>query len=140
VFLQAKHTQKWEQISNTQSSTDTTNEDTISESDFRVTQNLNNKSRICGFGSEGLVMKEQLRRSTSARSSSVNNYDALEMAIRLNESVAKVAEDARQEELRRKIEAEVTHMLAGQFTRHLAETQAALEKKIQKQIKRGNRK
>jgi len=58
------------------------------------------------------------------------------MAIRLNESVAKAAEDAHQEELRRKIEAEVTQKLSDQFTRHLAESQVALEKKFQKQIKK----
>ena len=75
-------------------------------------------------------MKEQSRRATSTQSSSVNNYDASEMAIRLNESVAKAAEDACQEELRRKIEAEVTHTLANQFNKHLAESQAALEKKF----------
>ena len=81
-------------------------------------------------------MNEQSRRSTSARSSSVNNYDARKMAIRLNESITKVAEDARQEELRCKIEAEVTHKLVDQFTWHLAESQAALKKKFQKQIKK----
>jgi len=75
-------------------------------------------------------MKKQSRRSTSARSSSVNNYDAREMAIRLNESVAKAAEDALQEELYREIEAEVTQKLSNHFSRHLAESQAALEKKF----------
>ena len=131
-FLLAEHTQKCEQIRNTQPSSNTTNEDAISEHDFWITQNLKNKGRVYGFGSEGLVMKEQVCQSTSARSSSVNNYDAREVAIRLNESVAKAAEDARQEELRRKIEPEVTHKLADQFTRHLAKSQAALEKKFQK--------
>ena len=53
-------------------------------------------------------MKQQSRQSTSARSSSVNNYDAHEMAIRLNESVAKATEDARQEGLCQKTEAQVT--------------------------------
>ena len=52
----------------------------------------------------------------------------------LAESVAKAAEDARQEEVRCKIKAEVTQKLSDQFTRHLAETQVALEKKFQKQI------
>jgi len=113
-----------------------TNEDPISERDLWVAQNLNNKGRVYGFGSVGLVMKQQSRRSTSARSSSVNNYDAREMAKRLNESVAKAAKDARQEELRRKIEAEVTQKLSDQFTRHLAESQAALEKKLKKQMKK----
>ena len=71
-------------------------------------QNLNNKGCVYGFGCEGLVMKQQSRQSTSARSSSVNNYDAHEMAIRLNESVAKATEDARQEGLCQKTEAQVT--------------------------------
>jgi len=57
-------------------------------------------------------MKQQSCRSTSARSSSVNNYDAREMAIQFNESVAKAAEDARQEELHRKIEMEVMQKLS----------------------------
>jgi len=64
-------------------------------------------------------MKQQLRQLTSARSSSVNNYDAREMAIWLNESVAKAAEEARQEELHQKIKADVTQRLTTQFTRQL---------------------
>jgi len=111
-FLQVEHTQKWEQFLNSQPSTEnTTNEDPISKRDFWVAQNLNSKGRVYGFRSEGLVMKQQSCRSTSARSSSVNNYDAWEMAIRFNESIAKDAEDARQEELRCKIEAKVTQKL-----------------------------
>ena len=62
---------------------------------------------IGGTHEEGLVMTQQSRRSTSARSSSVNNYDAREMALRLNKSVAKAAEDSHQEEVRCKIEAKV---------------------------------
>ena len=48
------------------------------------------------------------------------------------ESVVKAVEDAHQEELRCKIEAEVIQKLSDQFTRYLAESQAALEKKFQK--------
>jgi len=59
-------------------------------------------------------MKQQSRRSTSTRSSSVNNYDAREMVILLNESVPKAAEEACQEELRQKIEADVTQRLTAQ--------------------------
>ena len=70
---------------------------------------------VGGTHEEGLVMTQQLLRH-------------------LVDSVVKVAEDARQEELRYKIEAAVTQKLSNQFTRHLAETQAALEKKFQKQI------
>ena len=62
------------------------------------------------------------------------------MAQRLNESVAQAAEEARQEELRRKIEAEVTQKLSDKFTRHLAETKASLEKKFQNQIKKSRSK
>ena len=117
-----------------------THDDIISEPDFWVAQNLNNKGHVYGFGSEGLVIKQQSRRSTSAQSSSVNNYDTHEMAMRLNESIAKAAEYARQEELRRKIEVEVTQNLTNQFTRHLAEKEAALEKKLKKQLKKSNQK
>jgi len=66
-----------------------------------------------GFGSKGLVMEQHSRRSTSAGSSSVNNYDAREMAIRLNESITKAAEEARQEELHQKIGAKVTQRLTA---------------------------
>jgi len=99
-------------------------------------QNLNNKGRVYGFGSKGLVMKQQSRRSTSTRSSSVNNYGAHKMAIRLNKSIAKAAEDAPQEELGRKIEAEVTQKLTNQFTKHLAKKETALEKMFKKQLKK----
>jgi len=64
----------------------------ILEHDFWVEQNLN-KGRLYGFDAEGVIMKQQLRQSTSTRSSSINNYDAREMAIRLNESVAKAANE-----------------------------------------------
>jgi len=48
----------------------------------------------------------------------VNNYDAREMAITLNESVSREAEEARQEEMCEKIEKEVTTRLTAQFTSH----------------------
>ena len=81
-------------------------------------------------------MKQQSRRSTFARSSSVNNYDAREIAIRFNKSVAKAVEEAHQEELHKKIEEEVTQRLTTQFTRQLAEKEATLEQKLQKQLKK----
>ena len=52
-----------------------------------------------GFGAEGIVMKQRSRLSVSCRLSSVNNYDAREMAIRLNKSALKVVEEARQKEM-----------------------------------------
>ena len=85
-------------------------------------------------------MRQQARRSTSTRSSSVNNYDARKMAQRLNGSVAKAAEDARQEELRPKIEDEVTKKLSDKFTKHLADAKASLEKTMKKQIRKSESK
>ena len=86
-------------------------------------------------------MKQQSRRSTYARSSSVNNYDALEMVIWFNESVAKAPKEARQEDLRQKIE-EVTQRLTVPFIRQLAEKEAALatsrKKDTRKRTKRAN--
>ena len=105
------------------------------ERDFWVAQNLNNKGRVYGFGSEGLVMRQQARYSTSARSSSVNNYDPREIAQRLNESFAKAAEDARQEELTRKIKADLTKKLTDKFTKHFADAKASLEKTMKKQLR-----
>lgn len=43
-----------------------------------------------GFGAKGVVMKQRFRLSVSSHSSFVNNYDACEMALRLNESAVKV--------------------------------------------------
>jgi len=61
------------------------------------------------------------------------------MTQRLNESVAKAAEEARQEELFRKIEDEVTQKLSDKFTKHLADAKTSLEKKLKKQIKESNK-
>ena len=77
-------------------------------------------------------MRQQARRSTSARCSSVNNYDVREIAQRLNESFAKAAEDARQEELTRKIKADLTKKLTDKFTKHFADAKASLEKTLKK--------
>ena len=51
-----------------------------------------------GFGAEGVLMKQRSRLSASTCSSSVHNYDARKMAMRLNESVVKAADEARQAE------------------------------------------
>ena len=65
VFVGGTHSEV-EQFHNTQPSTDTTNEKPLLKRDFWVAQNLNNKGRV--YGSEGLVMRQQSQRSTSARS------------------------------------------------------------------------
>jgi len=59
----------------------------------------------------------------------VNNYNAPEMAMQLNESVFKAAVEAQQEELSKKIE-EVTQRLTIQFTSHWAKKEAVLEQKL----------
>ncbi|KAJ8427159.1 LOW QUALITY PROTEIN: hypothetical protein Cgig2_009518 [Carnegiea gigantea] len=57
------------------------------ECDIWVQENLTSKGRVYGFGAEGVVMKQWSHLSVSSRSSSVNNYDVSEMAMRLNKSV-----------------------------------------------------
>jgi len=47
----------------------------------------------------------------ATRSASVNNYDAQELARRLNDSVYKAAKDTQEEAMRKKIEEEVTAKL-----------------------------
>ena len=75
----------------------------LSEHDIWVQGNLTSKVRVYGFGAEGVLMKQRSRISVLSRSSSVNNYDARKMAIRLNESAVKAMEKARQaEEARQK--------------------------------------
>jgi len=61
----------------------------------------------------------------------VSNYNARKIVMRFNEIVAKAAE-----ERGRKIESEVTQRLTAHFTRYLAEKEAALEQKLQKQLKK----
>jgi len=71
---------------------------------------------VYGFDAQGFVIKQQSRLSVSTRASSVNNYDAQKMAARLNESVYKDAEEARAEEIHKKIEKEVMAKLSTQFS------------------------
>jgi len=85
-------------------------------------------------------MRQQARRSTSARSSSVNNYDVGKMAQRLNESFAKATEDAWQEELSRQIEDELTKKLTEKFTKHFADAYSSLEKTMKKQLRKSESK
>ena len=77
MFIAVEHINRWERCRNTQTSTDdTSNEVFISEHEFWVQENFNNKVCVYGFGSEGVNIKRPSRRSSSAYSSSVNNYDA----------------------------------------------------------------
>jgi len=71
---------------------------------------------VYGFGTEGVVMKQHARHLFSMTwSSSVNNYDPREMAQRLNESVYKAEEEAQAQEMRQKIEADLTAKPTAQF-------------------------
>ena len=77
-------------------------------------------------------MRERSRMSVSSRSSSVNNYDAREMAMRLNETAVKAVEDARQaeearlreiEELRKQVQEKEAQFKT--FQEELAQEKAA---------------
>ncbi|KAJ8423523.1 hypothetical protein Cgig2_019838 [Carnegiea gigantea] len=56
-------------------------------------------ARMCCDGRPGAVMKQWPCLLVSSRSSFINNYDAHEMAMGLNESAIKAAEEAQQKEL-----------------------------------------
>ena len=75
-------------------------------------------------------MKQRSRPSVSSRSFSVNNYDAHEMAMRLNESAVKAVEEARQkemQELRKQVEEEMRAKEA-KFENELAQEKAARQR------------
>ncbi|KAJ8433272.1 hypothetical protein Cgig2_001670 [Carnegiea gigantea] len=94
-----EHRKRWQEYRSSHSSTDDNSQSPLlPERDIWVQGNLTRKGRVYGFGAEGVVMKQWSRLSVSSRSSSVNNYDAREMAMRLNESAVKAAEDARHAE------------------------------------------
>ena len=128
---------RWQEYRSTQSSTDDSSQNPpLSERDIWVQGNLNSKGRVYGFGAEGVVMKERSRLSVSTRSSSVHNYDAREMAMRLNESAVKAAEEARQvneahqkeiEDLRKAIEEKEV-----KFQHELAQEKAARQRDKEK--------
>ncbi|KAJ8445483.1 hypothetical protein Cgig2_031296 [Carnegiea gigantea] len=116
---------------NSQMSTeDTSQRPQLPERDIWVHGNLNSMSRVYGSSDEEVVMNRQSRRSVSTRSSSVNNYDSRTMTIRLNESVSKAVEDAREEELCKNIEEDVTAKLTAQFNNHWAEKKVALKNEL----------
>ena len=56
-------------------------------------------------------MKQQARRPMSTRSFSINNYDTQEVASRFNKTFLKAAEEAREAEMCKKVEEEVTARL-----------------------------
>lgn len=92
------HRKRWKEYRSSQPSTDGGSQSPpLSERDIWVQGNLR-QGLVYGFGAEGVVMKWQCL-SVSNPSSSINNYEARKMAIRLNESVSKVAKEAREQEL-----------------------------------------
>ncbi|KAJ8450676.1 hypothetical protein Cgig2_021148 [Carnegiea gigantea] len=95
-----EHRKRWQEYRSSHSSTDDSSQSPpLSERDIWVQGNLTSKGRVYGFGAEGVVMKQRSRLSVSSRSSSVNNYDARKMEMRLNESAVKAAEEACQKEI-----------------------------------------
>ena len=122
---------RWQEYRSTQSSTDDSSQNPpLSERDIWVQGNLTSKGRVYDFGAEGVVMKERARLSASTRSSSVHNYDAREMAMRLNESAVKAAEEAHHkeiEDLRKAIEEKEV-----KFQHELAQEKAARQRDKEK--------
>ena len=91
---------RWQEYRSSHSSTDDSSQNPpLSERDIWVQGNLTSKGRVYGFGAEGVVMKHRSRLSALTRSSSVHNYDARDMTMRLNESVVKAAEEANHKEI-----------------------------------------
>ncbi|KAJ8439327.1 hypothetical protein Cgig2_022464 [Carnegiea gigantea] len=83
-----EHLKRWHEYRSSHTSTDDSSQTPpLSEQDIWVQGNLTSKGRVYGFGAEGVLMKQRSRLSASTRSSSVHNYDAREMAMRLNEGV-----------------------------------------------------
>ncbi|KAJ8435921.1 hypothetical protein Cgig2_013268 [Carnegiea gigantea] len=94
-----EHLKRWHEYRSSHTSTeDSSQTPPLSEQDIWVKGNLTSKGRVYGFGAEGVLMKQRSRLSASTHSSSVHNYDAREMAMRLNEGVVQAAEEARQAE------------------------------------------
>ena len=123
--MQEEHMKRWQEYRSSHSSTDDSSQNPpLSERDIWVQGNLTSKGRVYGFGAEGVLMKQRSRLSASTRSSSVHNYDAREMAMRLNESVVKAAEEARQ--------AEANHKEIEDLRQQLAQEKAARKRDKEK--------
>ncbi|KAJ8433582.1 hypothetical protein Cgig2_012595 [Carnegiea gigantea] len=100
----------------------------------QVQGNLTSKGHMYGFGAEGVVVKQRSRLSVSSRSSSINKHDAREMAMRLNETAVKAAEEARQkemQELRKQVKEEMRAKEA-KFENELAQEKAARQRDKEK--------
>jgi len=98
--MQEEHRKRWQEYKSSQPSTNDNSQcPPLSECDIWVQENLTGKGCVYGFGAERVVMKQRSHLSILSSSSSVNNYDAREMAMRLNESAVKVVEEARQKEI-----------------------------------------
>ncbi|KAJ8420485.1 hypothetical protein Cgig2_007797 [Carnegiea gigantea] len=124
---------RWQEYRSSHSSTDNSSQNPpLSERDIWVQGNLTSKGRVYGFGTEGVVMKQWSRLSASTRSSSVHNYDACKMAMRLNESARRRlvnGEDHHKEieDLRKAIEE-----MEVKFQHELAQEKAARQRDKEK--------
>ncbi|KAJ8420846.1 hypothetical protein Cgig2_013289 [Carnegiea gigantea] len=121
-----EHLKRWHEHRSSHTSTDDSSQTPpLSEQDIWVQGNLTSKGRVYGFGAEGVLMKQRSRLSASTRSSSVHNYDAREMAMRLNEGVVQAAEEARQAE-------EANHKEIEDLRQELAQEKAARQRDKEK--------
>ncbi|KAJ8446124.1 hypothetical protein Cgig2_000921 [Carnegiea gigantea] len=124
-----EHMKRWQEYRSSHSSIDDSSQNPpLSERDIW--------GHVYGFGAEGVVMKQRSRLSVSTHSFSVHNYDAREMAMRLNESAVKAVEEARQaaearqkeiEDLRKAIEEKEV-----KFQHELAQEKAARQRDKEK--------
>ncbi|KAJ8427259.1 hypothetical protein Cgig2_028217 [Carnegiea gigantea] len=118
-----EHKKRWQEYRSSQSSTDDSSQSPpLYERDIWVKGNLTSKGRVYGFGAKGVVMEQRSPLSVSSHSSSINSYDAREMAMRLNESVVKAAEEV-EEEIRAK---------EAKFENELTQEKAARQREKEK--------
>ena len=92
LILPMEHYQKWEQIRNSQSSTDPSSEpsEIPSETELWMQGNLNKKGRVYGLGSEGVKLKHLFK--STATSSGSQEPDVRETVTQLNNELSSMAE------------------------------------------------
>lgn len=131
-----EHRNRWQEYRSSHSTDDSSQSPPLSKHDIWVQGNLTSNGHVYGFGAEGVLMKQRSRLLVSSRSSSVNNYDAHELAMRLNESAFKAAEEARQSEEARQKEIQdfrkQVEEKEAKFQHELAQEKAARQRDKEK--------
>ncbi|KAJ8431177.1 hypothetical protein Cgig2_008744 [Carnegiea gigantea] len=124
-MLRLEQRKRWQEYRSSHPCTnDSSQSPLLSDRDIWVQGNLTSKGRMYGFDAEGVS-----HLSVSSRSSFVNNYDACETAMRLNESAVKATEEARQKKLqdfRKQVEEEVRAKVIMEVNNQWAEKEAKI--------------